>query len=106
MSSRLGEKLRDLGFRLGDLISRQSRTTTELNIGVKQLNRSIQAISKEKIGSEIQVLPEYRLAKKLVEEKCPVVFVTGGAGFIGAIILVKLPSIPLDGVKMSKQSIY
>ena len=33
-------------------------------------------------------------------------FVTGGTGFIGAIILGKLPSIPLDGVKMSKQSMY
>jgi hypothetical protein len=33
-------------------------------------------------------------------------FVTGGTGFIGAIILGKSPSILLDGVKMSKQSMY
>jgi len=33
-------------------------------------------------------------------------FVTGGTGLSGAIILGKSPSIPLDGVKMSKQSIY
>ena len=33
-------------------------------------------------------------------------FVTGGKGFIGAIILGKSPSIPLEGVKMSKQSMY
>ena len=33
-------------------------------------------------------------------------FVTGGKGLIGAIIFGKCPSIPLDGVKMSKQSMY